>query len=280
MIRSGISNALPFEEAPLRMYFSRAAILRLAYLATLALAVLHYGLTRYSVCIPTLAFLFLLTDAIVRPGSPLFCPVATRGSRTRQKVALSFDDGPDPEVTPAVLDVLARHQVRATFFVIGRALDAHRGLGQRILREGHELGSHSWRHLRWHGLLSCRAHSQEMQLTAHAIRDLGGPQEPLFRPPLGLKSPPLARAARNHGLRLVAWSLHARDTRYREPERIARHVLDRVRAGDIILLHDGHDLAGRHRRACARATDLIVQGLKQSGLQCVTVSELLADGRE
>jgi peptidoglycan/xylan/chitin deacetylase (PgdA/CDA1 family) len=277
-MRSGVSSdALPIEEPRLRMYFSRAAFLRLSYLAATTLALRRYGLTPLSFGIPTGLFLLLLTDAIVRPGSSLFCPVVTHGKRAQRKVALSFDDGPDPAMTPAVLDVLARHQARATFFVIGRALDAHRALGQRIVREGHELGNHSWRHSRWHGLLSTRAHAMEIQWTADAISEVNGGHDALFRPPLGLKSPPLARAARNQGARLVTWSLHSRDTYYREPSRIARYVLDRVRPGDIILLHDGHDLPGHKRRACAAATDLILQGLSQAGLECVTVSELLAE---
>jgi peptidoglycan/xylan/chitin deacetylase (PgdA/CDA1 family) len=74
---------------------------------------------------------------------------------------------------------------------------------------------------------------------------------------------------------LVAWSLHSRDTRTADPKRLAQRVLERIRPGDIVLMHDGHDQPGRHRPACAQAVPLILQGLSEKGLQCVTVSELL-----
>jgi peptidoglycan/xylan/chitin deacetylase (PgdA/CDA1 family) len=76
---------------------------------------------------------------------------------------------------------------------------------------------------------------------------------------------------------MVNWSLHSRDTRFTDPARVARHVLNKVQPGDIVLLHDGHDLPGHQRTVCVQATELILQGLAQRGLQCVTVSELLDD---
>jgi peptidoglycan/xylan/chitin deacetylase (PgdA/CDA1 family) len=85
----------------------------------------------------------------------------------------------------------------------------------------------------------------------------------------------MARAAFRKRLTLVAWSLHSRDSRSSDPVAIARRVLARIRPGDIVLMHDGHDLAGRHRPATARAVPRILQGLREKGLQAVTVSELL-----
>jgi peptidoglycan/xylan/chitin deacetylase (PgdA/CDA1 family) len=97
----------------------------------------------------------------------------------------------------------------------------------------------------------------------------------LYRPPIGLKSPRLARVAARRQLTLVAWSLHSRDTRTADPGRVARHVLERIQPGDIVLMHDGHDSPGKHRPACAPAASTILDGLCEKGLQCVTVSELL-----
>jgi peptidoglycan/xylan/chitin deacetylase (PgdA/CDA1 family) len=191
-------------------------------------------------------------------------------------VALSFDDGPDPEVTPALLDALADHGAHATFFAIGRSLESYPQLARRLLAGGHELGNHSWRHSRWQNFLGAAAQRREIEAGAQVIRALtGSPAEPLYRPPIGLKSPPLAKAAYQQQLTLVAWSLHSRDTRSDDPERISRRVLERIRPGDIVLMHDGHDLPGRHRPACARALPPILRGLRQKGLDCVTVSELL-----
>lgn len=128
---------------------SRANVLALAYAAATAGSVGVFGFSLLSVGIPAAILLALFADGIARPGSSLFYPTVTHGPRTGQRVALSFDDGPDPQVTPAVLDALAQYDARATFFTIGRSLEAHPHLAQRLLAEHHELGNHSWQHSRW-----------------------------------------------------------------------------------------------------------------------------------
>lgn len=125
---------------------SRANVLALAYAAATAGSVGVFGFSLLSVGIPAAILLALFADGIARPGSSLFYPTVTHGPRTGQRVALSFDDGPDPQVTPAVLDALAQYDARATFFTIGRSLEAHPHLAQRLLAEHHELGNHSWQH--------------------------------------------------------------------------------------------------------------------------------------
>jgi peptidoglycan/xylan/chitin deacetylase (PgdA/CDA1 family) len=275
-MRSGVSGVPPIPDERLPLPFSRAAALRLSYAAGTALMVHSFGFSWLGLGLPTAAFLLLLADGILRPGSGLIHPVVTHGPRSVRQVALSFDDGPDPQVTPAVLDALARHQVRATFFAIGQSLVAHPQLARRIVTEGHELGNHSWQHSRWHGFFSARRHASEIRRAAQAIGELTGDMRaPLFRPPLGMKSPPMARAARSQSLTMVLWSLHSRDTRLSSPQQIAARVLRNVCPGDIILMHDGHDIAGQQRAATAEAVSLILQGLRERELQCVTVSELL-----
>lgn len=258
------------------MMRSRGNLLALSYAAVAATGVAVFGFTPASVGIPAALLLVLVADGIARPGSGVLYPTVTHGSREGRRVALSFDDGPDPEVTPAVLDALARYGARATFFGIGRALQAQPLLARRIAADHHELGNHSWAHSRWQAFFGARRQTQEIERGAQAITALTGTAaQPLYRPPIGLKSPPLARAAERLRLTLVAWSLHSRDTRGGDPRRIAQRVLDKIRPGDIVLMHDGHDLPGRHRPATAQALPQILEGLRQRGLQCVTVSELL-----
>jgi peptidoglycan/xylan/chitin deacetylase (PgdA/CDA1 family) len=259
--------------------FTRAEILTISYAAATAGAVGVCGFSALTLGIPSAGFLALLADGVGRPGSTVFYPTVTRGPRDRRRVALTFDDGPDPEVTPAVLDSLARHEASATFFSIGRSLEQHPQLARRLVAEGHELGNHSWRHSRWQNFLGAAGHTREIERGEQAIAAVTGSQaRPLYRPPIGLKSPQLARAASRSGLTLVAWSLHSHDTRITDPEQIASSVLKKIRPGDIVLMHDGHDRPGQHRPASARALPTILRGLREEGLQCVTVSKLLGPG--
>ena len=243
----------------------------------LVAGMLFYGWPVFLCGAVVVVLVLLVTDAIVRPGSSLFYPTITHGPRQGLRVALSFDDGPDPVITPQVLDVLVQYGAHATFFVIGESLAAHPEIGRRMAAEGHAIGNHSWQHSRWQNFYTAGWHGREIERGEQAIAAVTGSSAPvLYRPPVGLKSGELAHAAWRRGLTLVAWSLHSRDTRLKDAESIARRVLARVRAGDIVLMHDGHDLPGRTRPVCAAALRLILQGLREQGLECVTIPELLA----
>ncbi len=222
------------------------------------------------------AFLVVLTDGIFRPSSSVFYPTISHGPRDRPRVALTFDDGPDPEVTPSILDTLEAAGARATFFAIGRQLEKHRDIGVRALREGHELGNHSWMHSYFQNFYGTDHQQSDVERSTRLIQELSGSDaEPLYRPPVGLKSPALARVAHARNLKVVAWSLHSRDTFTSDPKATAERVLGRIAPGDIVLMHDGHERDGKHRRLAAAALPLILSGLKERGLSPVTVSELL-----
>ena len=222
------------------------------------------------------AFLAVLTDGIFRPSSSVLYPTISHGPRDRPRVALTFDDGPDPEVTPAILDTLDAGGARATFFVIGRHLEQHRHIATRALCEGHELGNHSWMHSYLQNFYRTDQQQSDVERSTRLIQELSGSDaEPLYRPPVGLKSPPLARVAHARNLKVIAWSLHSRDTLARDANATAARVLSRITPGDIVLMHDGHERDGKHRRLAAAALPLILSGLRERGLASVTVSELL-----
>lgn len=255
---------------------TRADALGLSLVAALLGQWLIVGLTPLGIALPVAVYLALLMDGVFRPAAPWLMPVVVRGSRKQPLVALTFDDGPDAEVTPEVLDALKQAGAKASFFTIGRHLDAHPELAARIEAEGHELGNHSYDHSRMLIFARPPAMQAEILKGAEAIARVTGRQKlPLYRPPVGLKNPPLARVAERLGLKIIAWSLHSRDTRMDDPQAIAERVLSRVKPGDIILMHDGHDLPGGSRPATAEALRRILQGLREKGLESVTVGELL-----
>ena len=237
-----------------------------------------FGPGALSIGLPFGAHALLMLDGIFRPASPVLYPTLVRGRSDKPQVSLTFDDGPDPEITPRLLDMLAEHEARATFFVIGRQLEKSLAIGKRMLDEGHELGNHSWQHSRLQNFYSTAGHGVQIDRCSQLIKSLTGDEhDPLYRPPVGLKSPAMARAAHKRKLTAVAWSIHSRDTIIRDAKAIARNVLSRIRPGDIVLLHDGHDLDNRHRPIIHEIVPLLLQGLRERGLQSVPVSELSAD---
>ena len=142
------------------------------------------------------ALLAVLTDGIFRPSSSVLYPTISHGPRDRPQVALTFDDGPDPQVTPAILDALKGTGARATFFVIGRHLEKHREIGLRALRDGHEIGNHSWMHSYFQNFYGNGQQRSDIERSTRLIQELSGSDaQPLYRPPVGLKSPALARVA-------------------------------------------------------------------------------------
>lgn len=255
--------------------------LLLAFLLVTAATVGWIGPSAAAFGLPAAAYLLALADGVFRPQSGLLAPTVVRGPRAGNRVAITFDDGPDPRVTPAILDALRAAGARATFFVIGRAVEAAPALARRIVEEGHELGNHSFAHSRVLNFRGARGMAQEIARGAAALTPFSGLDgvPPLYRPPIGLKNPALARVARRMGLTIVAWSVHGHDTGRRGAPAIAARVLARTRPGDIILLHDGCDRPPRGaapaRAATLEALPEILAGLAARGLAPVTVSELL-----
>jgi peptidoglycan-N-acetylglucosamine deacetylase len=243
--------------------------------AALASSAALFGASSLGLALPAAAFVALLMDGVFRPSSSTLYSTVSHGSRNEPKVALTFDDGPDPEVTPRVLDLLREYDARATFFMIGHLLEQASDIGDRAAREGHEIGNHSWQHSYVQNFFSTRAHLDDIERSERLIRRVAPSDvSPLFRAPVGFKSPELARAAHARSLKIIAWSIHSRDTIDRNPRRIAERVLRRIQPGDIVLMHDGHPTAGAHRRQVIEALPLILAGLRTRGLQAVTVSDL------
>ncbi|MBS1117906.1 MAG: Polysaccharide deacetylase [Deltaproteobacteria bacterium] len=189
------------------------------------------------------------------------------GSRGTNRIALTFDDGPDPVRTPALLDALAELDVKATFFVVGDGVDANPALCARIANEGHELGNHTYSH-RYLPLARTRSVERELRATDRAIADATGTVPSIARPPYGGRSPWTVRAFGRLAKRLVLWDVNSFDWKGRPAPEIAERVLERARPGSIILLHEARD-GGEVTIAAVR---LIVPALRARGFELVTVT--------
>ncbi len=161
-------------------------------------------------------------------------------SRARGEIAITFDDGPDPEVTPRVLDLLQARDCRATFFCIAERARAHPDLCREMARRGHGIENHSLAHRSTFALLTLGGIRREVLDAQAALVQSSGSSPRFFRPPAGVRSPLLDPVLHELGLALVSWTRRGFDTRERDPAVVAARLLRGLAAGDILLLHDGH----------------------------------------
>ncbi|RKU35851.1 polysaccharide deacetylase [Candidatus Poribacteria bacterium] len=193
-------------------------------------------------------------------------------------VALTFDDGPSPPYTDQLLDVLAKHNVRATFFMIGNRIERHPETVRRVIAEGHQVGNHSYSHPLL-GFLPPNSVRREIERTDKLLRQVGVTGEIVFRAPVLTRFLPvawvLAKGSRAH----ISCNVWSWDWTTQNPDRITETVLKKTlsstRAGSIIVLHDGKaENKDADRSGTVEATDQIITGLKQSGYRFVRLSDV------
>ena len=197
-----------------------------------------------------------------------------RGSK---KMALTFDDGPNDPHTLRLLEVLARHEVKATFFFIGRYVEQRPDIAREVVKAGHVVGNHTFTH----PLLIFKAESgikTELNACHRALNDAIGEHTNLFRPPFGGRRPAVLRIARGMGLEPVMWNVTGYDWNAPSAEHIERKVTRQVRGGDVILLHDGgHKAFGADRVHTVTAADRIIARYKSEGCEFVTIPEMMGE---
>ena len=195
-----------------------------------------------------------------------------------KKLALTFDDGPNPTCTPALLDVLARNNVRATFFMIGKFVQLQPALARRVHDAGHDVANHTFSHPNL-ALSPAQKVRQELADCEAALRDAGVANKfGLFRVPFGARRPVTLRIARELGLTPIQWSVTAFDWNAPAAGRIEHSVEKRLRGGDVILLHDGGHLAlNADRMHTVNAVASMVPKLIDRGYEFVTVGDWIRD---
>ncbi len=224
--------------------------------------------------LPLGIFLFLCFAAPFFPRSGFYLPVIYRGPARGRAVSLTFDDGPDPAVTPALLELLAKHGASAAFFVTGRRAAARPDLVRMILERGHEIGNHSYNHSPLLMFRSTDAIRKEIAGTQEALARLG--VTPLaFRPPVGVTGPRLWRPLLESGMFCVNFSRRARDAGNRRVRGLSKRIARRVRPGDIVLLHDVAPSKDFDVRSWLGEIEALIVSLKDRGFEILPLSSLI-----
>lgn len=208
-----------------------------AGLAALLTALLFCIWTPFLAAVPLAVFLLLCLGAPFFPGFSFFLPIISRSKNETTGIAITFDDGPSPVSTPILLDLLAKHGLPATFFVVGKQAAAHPELIADILDHGHTIGNHSLRHDNFLMLRTRKTLEKDIRATQEILQQ-AGIQTRVFRPPAGATNPYLATVLAQENLTAVTYSCRAFDRGNKNISNLAGKILDRLRPGDIIMLHD------------------------------------------
>jgi len=193
-------------------------------------------------------------------------------------VGLTFDDGPHPEFTPRLLEILEKHHARATFFLVGESAKKYPELVEKIAKAGHAIGNHSWDHPSF-PLISSRSRRWQLRACEEAIAPYG---QKLFRPPFGDQTIAARIDAFLYGYKVIAWNVVGVDWLDHDADVIVNRILSQITPGSIILLHDALYLSRQanyaSREATLKAVDLLLEG-HQKKYRFLTVPELLEHGR-
>ena len=219
--------------------------------------------------------LALILLGVFDVNSSLWAPTFSRAPG-KQAVALTFDDGPDEQFTPRVLEILAREKVPACFFAVGERALARPELLRAIAAAGHIVGNHSHTHA-WninfalHGRLR-----REIAACGEAVKAAIGRTPAFYRAPFGFKNPALGDVLAERGLSCIGWQVRGFDAMGGTPEGIARRLVLKAKAGGVLLLHDGAGLQGTSdRNATLEALPMIIEGLRARGFEFKRLDELL-----
>jgi len=208
------------------------------------------------------------------PTGQWFGRTISCGVRGSKQIALTFDDGPNDPHTLKLLEVLANHNVRATFFMIGRYVQQRPDIARAVAQAGHLIGNHTFTH----PVLSLKSAAEtRSQLVdcRKALQDAIGTHSTLFRPPFGARRPATLRIARSLGLEPVMWNVTGYDWNAPPAAVIERKVVRQMRGGDIVLLHDGgHRTMGADRGQTVITTESLIRRYKDQGYEFVTVGEM------
>ena len=219
-------------------------------------------------------FVVLCFAAPFFPGSNFYLPIVSRGSSGRRAVALTFDDGPDPQTTPELLRLLKKHRFTGTFFVNGRKAGLYPHLIEEILSLGHCVANHSYNHdvfMAFRGKQTVMRDIEAVQevLHRHGIVPLA------FRPPAGITGPRLREVLQTKGMFAVNFSCRARDGGNRRLKHLAQKILRRLRPGDIVLLHDIAPRSAALLSFWVEEIDRVLDGIRTKGLVALPLAELI-----
>lgn len=215
--------------------FRNINIILIISFLVLILSRINYTFSIFYFLIPILTYLTILFFGVKNICSQFFLKSKCK-SEDKSKIHLTFDDGPSPETTPKILNVLKKHNQKATFFCIGHKIEKHPEIVKQIIEQGHEVGNHSYSHSNFFDFWGSKKIISEIEQTNKLIKEITEKDCNIFRPPFGITNPHIALSVKNLKMKVIGWSIRSLDT-----VKTKQKVLQRIKNaknGDIILFHD------------------------------------------
>ncbi len=220
------------------------------------------------IIIVLIALLAILTIGASWIKSQLFVRSICKGDPERNMIAITFDDGPDTTNTPVILKILQKYDCKASFFVIGNKAENNVEIVQDTFNAGHTVGNHSYSHSNLFPVFSGIRISEEIVKTNDILERVTTHKVKYFRPPFGVTNPRIYRGLRGLDLKVIGWNIRSLDTRNENPDSVVQRISKRLKAGDIILLHDSSE-------HIAEILEQLIHISKQKKLRCVSLDMLL-----
>lgn len=233
-----------------------------------------YFIDMYLIAVPLALFVMVCFVAPFFPTIGYFLPVIRKGNSDKNAVAITFDDGPDPRTTPTLLNLLSKFNFYATFFVTGEKANNHPELIRNIISNGHSIGNHSYSHDHFIMLKSVRRLREEIELAQNILKKQDITTF-AFRPPVGITNPKLYKILDTNGLYCVNYSCRALDAGNRKVKHISGKILKRVKANDIIMLHDTFPKTQNDFTVWLNELDKLISGIMNKGLTIHPLSTLI-----
>ena len=244
------------------------------FIVLIGAQVFFLNVQAYQLTIPITVGIYIgiISVAVTSMRMQFFCKALCHGPRDLRRIALTFDDGPEPQTTPVLLELLRKHNIKATFFVIGTKAERYPAIIKQLTNAGHLVANHSYSHPWYFNFLFGKALEKQILRTKDILKEIMGSDSLFFRPPMGFTNPHYRKILEKHNMRIVGWDIRTFD-KNRKKHQIVEKIFKKKCNGSIILMHD----SGVSIEKLQYIISTVAEKLQAQGYSFVRIDEMAVD---